>query len=204
MDSRSRGGGVHVDHAADHRDSPQSEAGDERRSGSAHDPREAGSEFDVRRLLQPRRGSPAADQWFTDEQVEYLRNVALAEMTPAIREKIETALEPLKRSGWISATVSGGDAGYFFRGARCPSDGAGTDGSLTISAAVDRLESENAKVTPEELRCVGLTDELLKQVVIVDFPDGIVPLDYFRPIQATACPRCGHYLAPDLRIPGLY
>jgi DNA-directed RNA polymerase subunit RPC12/RpoP len=61
----------------------------------------------------PYCGSPAApDQWFTEEQVEYARQVALAEAMPELRDQLRRALEPLNRSGFVKAEIKGGDAGH--------------------------------------------------------------------------------------------
>jgi len=61
----------------------------------------------------PYCASPAApDQWFTEEQIDYFRQVAIAEFAPKIRDDFTKALEPLNRSGLLTAEVSGGDVGY--------------------------------------------------------------------------------------------
>jgi hypothetical protein len=41
----------------------------------------------------------AADQWWTEQQVEMLQTTALSEALPQIQAELEGALEPLNRSG---------------------------------------------------------------------------------------------------------
>ncbi len=78
----------------------------------------------------------------------------------------------------VYCRCNGGD---YYTGSHCPFDGWSSQATIDIAAAVERLLSTGREPSVDELRAVGLSDEALQRVLVVEFPSPLTAFDALMP-----------------------
>src|SRR3990170_2573887 len=73
------------------------------------------------------------------------------------------------------------NSGHYFRDEHCPLDGWSSAAPVELATAVQRLRRSGSRLSVAELRSDGVTDEVLKRCIVVDFGDSESVFDAVAP-----------------------